>query len=164
MIWVALKIALATFVLPASARVLEYKPTPVICHESFASIRPMQPEDAQAVRRLSDKVPSPPTRRLNPGRTDQIFVSEDYATGEVNGFLAYGHTSSGAIEIQQMAVLPAYQGQGIGTSLIEQLDQFQKPLVAVAPGDTEVLRFFRRRGFTTKARVYPLRDFEVTRP
>ena len=56
-------------------------------------------------------------------------------------------------EIESLAVLPGYRGQGIGTRLLDALERelaaagVQDLVIGVLPGNTAAIRLYQRRGF-----------------
>ena len=71
----------------------------------------------------------------------QTWVADTWQTGERIG------------EIESLAVLPGYRGQGIGTRLLDGLEAelaatgVTDLVIGVLPGNTAAIRLYQRRGF-----------------
>jgi ribosomal protein S18 acetylase RimI-like enzyme len=73
--------------------------------------------------------------------TAETWTADTWQTGDRIG------------EIESLAVLPAYRGQGIGTRLLDELEReladigVRDVVIGVVPGNTAAIRLYERRGF-----------------
>ena len=97
--------------------------------------------------------PAPPTQemhlRIMPGSEAVVLAIDPAADGRVVGFVTAIGDGVLAASIPLLEVLPAYQGQGIGSELVRRMlaklnDRYMVDLVC----DEDVVPFYERLGLT----------------
>jgi ribosomal protein S18 acetylase RimI-like enzyme len=72
---------------------------------------------------------------------DDSWISDTWVTGPRIG------------EIESLSVLPQYRGSGLGTELLDRLEQHlhaigvQDLILGALPGNTDAIRLYERRGY-----------------
>lgn len=135
-------------------------------------IRPVQPDDVEAMRNIADETGLFPSEMLDDmiaGYFDGSKQDIWFAAAAEDGVVAFGfcepeRMTEGTWNFLAVAVLPACQGTGIGASMIRYLEnnlqkQGGRVLLVETLGSPEferTRRFYRQNGFTEEARI---RDF-----